>query len=65
MTGRGRSRRGVKFPHNNNANGAEGRRASLSDVSEEGSPTKARPNGASNAQEVCCPACVMRSDFFG
>ncbi|KAK4129944.1 phosphatidate cytidylyltransferase [Trichocladium antarcticum] len=63
MTGRGRSRRGVKFPHNNNANGAEGRRASLSDVSEEGSPTKARPNGASNAQEKTPVAEQQQSDY--
>ncbi|KAK4244453.1 cytidylyltransferase family-domain-containing protein [Corynascus novoguineensis] len=43
----GRSRRGVKFPHNNkHASGSsEGRRASFSDVSEEGSPSKAKPSG--------------------
>lgn len=51
----GRSRRGVKFPHNSkHTNGqSEGRRASFSDVSEEGSPTKARSSGTlENIQEV-------------
>jgi len=49
----GRSRRGVKFPHNNkHSNGQDGRRASFSDVSEEGSPTKARSSGTlENIQE--------------
>lgn len=38
-----RSRRGVKFPHKQAANIAvEGRRASFSEHSEEGSPSKSR-----------------------
>ncbi|KAJ9137552.1 Phosphatidate cytidylyltransferase [Pleurostoma richardsiae] len=37
----GNSRRGVKFPHRK-ANGHEGRRASFSEPSEEGSPTKTK-----------------------
>jgi phosphatidate cytidylyltransferase len=50
----GRSRRGVKFSHNNkHSNGQDGRRASFSDVSEEGSPNKARSSGTlENIQEV-------------
>jgi phosphatidate cytidylyltransferase len=52
----GRSRRGVKFPHNNkHGNGhSDGRRASFSDVSEEGSPGKSKPTGTlENIEEVC------------
>jgi len=41
----GRSRRGVKFPHNNKHANGDGRRASFSDVSEEGSPSKAKSSG--------------------
>ncbi|KAK4118322.1 phosphatidate cytidylyltransferase [Parathielavia appendiculata] len=43
----GRSRRGVRFPHNNkHADGhSDGRRASFSDVSEEGSPGKPKSAG--------------------
>ncbi|KAL2173063.1 cytidylyltransferase family-domain-containing protein [Thermothelomyces heterothallicus CBS 202.75] len=43
----GRSRRGVKFPHNTkHSNGhSDGRRSSFSDVSEEGSPSKAKSSG--------------------
>ncbi|KAK4095927.1 phosphatidate cytidylyltransferase [Parathielavia hyrcaniae] len=43
----GRSRRGVRFPHNNkHADGhTDGRRASFSDVSEEGSPGKPKAGG--------------------
>ncbi len=52
----GRSRRGVKFPHNTkqHSNGlSEGRRASFSDVSEEGSPGKMKASGTlQNIQEV-------------
>jgi phosphatidate cytidylyltransferase len=52
----GRSRRGIKFPHNNkHSNGglSDGRRSSFSDVSEEGSPSKARSSGTlQNIQEV-------------
>jgi phosphatidate cytidylyltransferase len=51
----GRSRRGIKFPHNNkHSNGlSDGRRSSFSDVSEEGSPSKARSGGTlHNIQEV-------------
>lgn len=51
----GRARRGVKFPHNaKHANGhSEGRRASFSDVSEEGSPGRLRASGSlENIQEV-------------
>ncbi len=51
----GRARRGVKFPHNaKHANGhSEGRRSSFSDVSEEGSPGRARAAGSlENIQEV-------------
>jgi phosphatidate cytidylyltransferase len=55
----GRSRRGVKFPHNNkHSNGhSEGRRSSFSDVSEEGSPSKPKSAGTlENIDEVCRPA---------
>ena len=52
----GRSRRGVKFPHNNkHSNGglSDGRRSSFSDVSEEGSPSKSKSGGTlQNIQEV-------------
>jgi phosphatidate cytidylyltransferase len=58
----GRSRRGIKFPHNNkHSNGlSDGRRSSFSDVSEEGSPSKARSSGTlQNIQEVrLCFCCV-------
>jgi phosphatidate cytidylyltransferase len=48
----GRSRRGVKFPHNAKHNGHDGRRASFSDVSEDGSPAKLRGSGTlENIQE--------------
>ncbi|KAK4151702.1 cytidylyltransferase family-domain-containing protein [Chaetomidium leptoderma] len=44
----GRSRRGVKFPHNHkHSNGlSDGRRSSFSDVSEDGSPSKAKSSGS-------------------
>jgi phosphatidate cytidylyltransferase len=50
-----RLRRGVKFPHNaKHSNGhADIRRASFSDVSEEGSPAKSRSSGSlQNIKEV-------------
>lgn len=47
----GRSRKGVRFPNRRNSNehlsGSEGRRSSFSDVSEDGSPSKA---GASQSK---------------
>ncbi|KAL2163866.1 hypothetical protein VTH06DRAFT_3076 [Thermothelomyces fergusii] len=53
----GRSRRGVKFPHNTkHSNGhSDGRRSSVSDVSEEGSPSKGRSSGSLDEIEKKSP----------
>ncbi|KAL2264196.1 hypothetical protein VTK26DRAFT_472 [Humicola hyalothermophila] len=48
----GRSRRGVKFPHKHSNGHSEGRRLSVSDVSEEGSPVMSKSGGTlQNIQE--------------
>ena len=52
-------RRNVKFSHRaSNGHKADGRRSSFSDVSEDGSPTKAKSSAAAAAmdqiEEVCC-----------
>ena len=50
----GRSRRGVKFPHKQQTVNVDGRRASFSEASEEGSPNKIRsPTALDDIQEVC------------
>jgi len=63
----GRSRRGVKFPHNTkqHSNGlSEGRRSSFSDVSEEGSPGNRRASGTlQNIQEKPSTPEQQQSDY--
>lgn len=66
----GRSKKGVRFPHNNKntngaASGSDGRRSSLSDVSEEGggSPTKSRAQA--QAQDVCNSPVRWREEQTG
>ncbi|KAK3903485.1 cytidylyltransferase family-domain-containing protein [Staphylotrichum tortipilum] len=62
----GRARRGVKFPHNaKHANGhSEGRRASFSDVSEEGSPGRVKAAGSlENIQEKPPTPEQQQSDY--
>lgn len=60
-----RPKRGVRFSHKSgNASGSEGRRSSFSDVSEDGSPSRSKPQlKLETVDEVCHTSYLYHPDY--